>query len=184
MASGFILEAIKRLDDLILSRFFSIISSLLIVFVYLLIMRGMGSAARSMIYDSSFFYFKDFSILPASPVLLMDLNVLFVSTCAVIAGAMLLLMISKLMRPIVSNFQARSAAILFYLFLVAGTLIFDVAQRDPQGSLLTNAVFASATFFAFLFLRRNRRVTTVAFSFSALLLRSFQSYFFYILTGK
>jgi signal transduction histidine kinase/type II secretory pathway pseudopilin PulG len=120
------------------SPFSVILLFVLATFLILLFYRGIGASIRSVIFDSSLLYFKDFTIIPSAPIFLMSLNILLIGS----AGIMAALLIVKVNYSILPNSISPKLKLLIMLvwFQIAG-ILFDYFQREPQGTPIIRVVF-------------------------------------------
>jgi signal transduction histidine kinase len=116
-----------------------IISAFFIMIIY----RSVGASLRSVVFDSTIRYFKEFSLIPSPAILLMDLNILLLGFSALVIS-LLLLKWSFSEFPL-TRFELKSALILFAVFQILG-LTFDLFQVQPQGTPLIRALFIALLF--------------------------------------
>jgi len=122
--------------------FITIIFSLVL---YLLVYRGLAASIRSVIFDSNIRYFKDFSLIPESSVLLMCLNILLLALSAILFSVILILLILNYKTGLVPKKRFTFYLIYFVLFQISGWL-FDLIQSEPQGTPLIRIIFITITF--------------------------------------
>src|SRR3989339_861385 len=72
-------------------RAIHLLASIFSLFLFLLVYRGIAASIRSVIFDSNIRYFKDFSLIPEPPVLLMCLNILLLASAVVLFSIVLIL---------------------------------------------------------------------------------------------
>lgn len=126
---------------------------ILATFLILLFYRGIGASIRSVIFDSSLLYFKDFTIIPSAPIFLMSLNILLVGS----AGIMAALLIIKVNYSILPNSISPKLKLLIMLvwFQIAG-ILFDYFQREPQGTPIIRVVFLLVIVVVFYFTQQSK----------------------------
>lgn len=119
--------------------FIFLISSFLVLMIY----RGVGASIRSVVFDSTIRYFKEFSLIPSPEIFLMDLNILLLGYCAILCSVLLMKWILHKI-PI----QKISVSTIIILFVVVQTFgfIFDELQTDPQGTPLIRILFITLLF--------------------------------------
>ncbi len=123
-------------------RLLLLISSL---FLYLLVYRGFAASIRSVIFDSNIRYFKDFSLIPDSSVLLMCLNILLLALATVLFSVILILFILNYKQEYFPKKKSTFYLIYFVIIQLTGWL-FDLLQSEPQGTPLIRIIFITATF--------------------------------------
>ncbi|MGE5497632.1 MAG: hypothetical protein ACM3Q2_06170, partial [Syntrophothermus sp.] len=109
--------------------------------VFLILLRGLGSALKSIIFDSSLRYFKEPGLLPNLPAAFMQMNFLILGLCSVLVSVSILLFI-------LSRAGSRTAARfvnLFILLQIAG-VIYDFIQSEPQGTPLIRIIYITFVF--------------------------------------
>lgn len=113
----------------------------LISFLLLLLsLRGLGASLRSVIFDSSIRYFKEFKLIPDAPTLLMDFNILVLGMSVIIFSLILLLFVFSF-NPLKNNLQSfRLFAVLFFVLQFFGW-IFDAVQKQPQGTPIIRMLY-------------------------------------------
>ncbi|MEG8948046.1 sensor histidine kinase [Rosettibacter firmus] len=139
-------------------------------FLILLLWRGMGASIRSVIFDSTIRYFKEFKLIPEAPALLMDFNILMFGISLLIFSIMLLLVLFYYI-PVKNNKNKffKALIILFFCLQIFG-LVFDTLQKNPQGTPIIRVIFLSTIFLlAYVFNKENFKSITkyVYISFGA-----------------
>ncbi len=112
-------------------------------FIIMIMYRSVGASLRSVVFDSTIRYFKEFSLIPSPAILLMDLNILLLGF-SVLVISLLLLKWSFSEYPS-ARFDLKSVLILFAVFQILG-LTFDLFQVQPQGTPLIRALFITLLF--------------------------------------
>ncbi|MFA7228799.1 MAG: hypothetical protein WC061_07185, partial [Melioribacteraceae bacterium] len=118
---------------------------IILVFIYLLSLRGLGAAIRSVIFDSTIRYFKEFALIPSPPILLMNFNILVLGFCSILFSVIILLYICHQFNLYDKKNFLRNIFLLFIVFQVSGGL-FDAFQREPQGTALIRIIYITITF--------------------------------------
>ena len=126
------------------------------VFVYLMLLRGFGASIKSVIFDSTLRYFKEPSLLPEPPAFLMHLNVLILGFCSIIMGVVFIVLILRSLMPYFRKHR-KGFLVLFFLVNQGIGYLFDVLQKDPQGTDFSRIVFITLTvIIAYIMLRQRR----------------------------
>lgn len=117
------------------NKIFSVPLTVVSIFLILLIARGLGAAIRSVVFDSTIRYFKEFMLIPPAPVLLMNINILILGLCCFLVCVSLIILLLKIYSV---HFQKTNAvtAVLFIALQIAGW-IYDLSQKQPQGTPFT-----------------------------------------------
>jgi signal transduction histidine kinase len=113
--------------------------------LYLTALRGFGASIRSVVFDSTIRYFKDFSLLPSPPVILMEFNILLLGLCSVIFSVILLYFIFIYSGSNFIKGKYFGIGVIFILFQ-ATSWIYDVFQNEPQGTPLIRVIYITLTF--------------------------------------
>jgi signal transduction histidine kinase len=119
-----------------------VISALLF---YFLVYRGFGASLRSVIFDSSIRYFRDFSLFPALPVLVMCLNILMLGIIVIMVSILLWLFILQNLQSGINKNKIVTLLMLLVSVQIAGW-IFDIVQSEPQGTPLIRIIFVTISF--------------------------------------
>lgn len=124
---------------------------------YFISLRGFGAAIRSVIFDSTLRYFKEPELIPASPVAIMHIGVLIMGFCSILFSVVILIIIFKnTPSKIVSN-KFTFVGSLFLFFQLAG-FIYDVLQKQPQGTPLIRIIHITICFvLAYMIFYLNKR---------------------------
>ncbi|MDH7603973.1 MAG: ATP-binding protein [Melioribacter sp.] len=119
---------------------------LIFSFLILLIWRGLGASLRSVIFDSTIRYFKEFNLIPDTPTFLMDLNILLLGISAILFSLILLMLLYSF-NPFKGNKDSslKLFALLFVLLQISGWA-FDNFQKQPQGTPAIRFVYISVIF--------------------------------------
>ena len=134
-----------------------IIVSVVGFFLILLTIRGLGASLRSVVFDSSIRYFKEFNLIPNPPTFLMDFNILVAGFSSILFGLTVLMFILLLIPKKNARKPYSLFIILFFTLQLLGE-IFDTFQKQPQGTPLIRILFITILFIlAFLLVFRNYR---------------------------
>jgi hypothetical protein len=128
--------------------------------LFLLIFRGFGAAIRSVVFDSTIRYFKDFSLMPSQAVLLMNFNILLLGFCAVIFSLILLAFIIS-QYSFTGEKKKKNIFIALFILTQAYGWVFDELQSEPQGTPLIRIVYITIVFvlfYLFLFSRKPKPI--------------------------
>ncbi|MGK9368149.1 ATP-binding protein [Melioribacter sp. Ez-97] len=101
--------------------------------LFLLTLRGVGASIRSVVFDSSIRYFREFNLIPEPHILVMNLNILTLGFSAVLFSYMLLMWLYRFLPQDLKINYFKSLSGLFLLLQTAGFL-FDYFQNNPQGT--------------------------------------------------
>jgi len=121
----------------------NIIKTVLIVFsvlvIYLFVVRAFGAIIRGIIFDSSFQYFLDASLVPTLPQFVMHINILLVGISFVVISYTLMLLTLTFLRK---GLNIKSENILFILLVlfVSAEVVFTIIQSHPQSTLFIKIV--------------------------------------------
>ncbi len=113
--------------------------------LYFILLRSFGASIKSIINDSTLLYFKDASIIPQFPVLLMYFDVFILGCCFLLGASVLLTLILKKSNKINSPDRNKFILLVFMIFQIAG-LIYDLVQPNPQGTHFTRVIFILFSF--------------------------------------
>jgi len=139
------LEYIDEKNNITIDKLISIPVSVLLLFVYFIILRIFGAGLNSVIFDSSILYFKETYLLPDSPTALMYLNVLLFGFGSILFSILIILLFLNL------NKQSFKIDIIilfissFILFQIIG-VIFDFFQNQPQTTPLIRIIYILISF--------------------------------------
>jgi len=143
---------------------------LIFSFLILLVWRGLGASLRSVIFDSTIRYFKEFNLIPDAPTFLMDLNILLLGISAILFSLILFLLLFSF-NPFRGNkdLSLKLFGLLFILLQIFGW-IFDTIQKEPQGTPAIHVVYISVLFilaYLLLFMSFNNFLKYIYISFGA-----------------
>ena len=114
-------------------------------FLYFLTLRGLSASIKSVIFDSTLRYFKDPRLLPNLPGMLMDLNILILSTGVLVFQLCFLLILLS----IAPNKEGKAfRKFYFYLFTIVQILgiVFLFIQHEPLVTPLLSILFTALMF--------------------------------------
>lgn len=136
---------------------------------YLVALRGFGASIRSIVFDSTIRYFKDFSLLPSSPVVIMDFNILLLGLTSIIFSVILLYFIIKYSsNNIIKDKYIVIGAI--FILIQSAAFLYDLLQDEPQGTPLIRVIYITLTFILTLLLyhlKGNNKFVLLYFSLAA-----------------
>ncbi len=139
---------------------------IILIPLMLIMLRGLGAAIKSVIFDSSLRYFREPGLLPNLPSGLMQLNVLLLGFSAVIVSVSFILILVYYV-PIKKPEERTIIGIFFILFVVLQLLgwLYDFLQVDPQGNDLIRVIYLSLVIaLAFkIFFQRNENTYNYAY---------------------
>ena len=139
------LEYIEEKNNAAINKLISIPVSVLLLFIYFIILRIFGSALNSVIFDSSILYFKETYLLPDSPTALMYLNVLLFGFGSILSSVMIILLFLNLNKRTFKNETIILFISSFILFQIFG-FIFDFFQYQPQTTPLIRILYILISF--------------------------------------
>lgn len=115
------------------------------LFIYLLIYRAFGATIKSIMFDSTIIYFKEYVIIPEPVKGFMLCNVLIIAFVFILSSVLFL---SVLYRAFIKNnrVQILYMVMLFLILQISGYL-FDYFQREPQATDIIRFLFISLTLF-------------------------------------
>ncbi|MCX7875712.1 MAG: ATP-binding protein [Melioribacteraceae bacterium] len=159
LTSIFILIILYNIYDIIKSKSFLnkikinniillIIALSILTLVYLMIWRAFGASIRSVIFDSSIRYFKEFNLIPETVEILMIVNILLVGLIYIVSTLLIIFIIISFATNYYKN-KLIFISGLFIAFQLIG-FIFDLAQKNPQGTNLIRILFITLTFVPFI----------------------------------
>ena len=124
-----------------------IFSSIVVIgfFFILLILRGLGASLRSVVFDSSIRYFKEFNLIPDAATFIMDFNILLVGFSVFLICIIILMAIISLAPQLSKTKSHILFGILFIVLQIAG-VVFDEIQKQPQGTPLIRSLFIAVLF--------------------------------------
>lgn len=123
-------------------RFFSAAAS---IFLMLVTLRGLSASMRSVIFDSALRYFRDVSILPDFPSMVMNLNILMIGAAAVLLLTSYLLFALSFYQPAERKKQ-KIYFIYFFAAAQASGFIYIFIQEQPLISFFMNFLFIAIIF--------------------------------------
>lgn len=113
--------------------FIKILFGIFITVLFLFLLRGLGATLRSVIFDSAVRYFKLPEIIPDIPAQLMLLNVLITGYSFILISLVIIKFLFGLIGVPANRFTHSKFFFMFVVFQIAA-LIFDIIQRQPQGT--------------------------------------------------
>lgn len=146
IAFRYSIEYYKRDTDRNLKLRLQFIFSLLVFMpFYFLTLRSLGASVKSIVLDSSLRYYKEGSLLPSSIEVFMLFNILLLGIIIFVISITYLIVIFRNVKDH-PNFISYFISI-FFLFQIIG-LLYDLIQREPQGTPLFRIIFILFTFIA------------------------------------
>ena len=143
-----------------------VLASIAILFLYLLSLRGLSAAIRSVIFDSTIRYFKDFALIPSPPIFLMNINLLALGFSSLLFSMTLLLLWLSLFNTEERKKSYRIIAIIFAVLQLSGW-VFDSIQSEPQGTPLIRIIYILITCVLLLFISSKKRIKEFVFVYYA-----------------
>ncbi len=131
----------------------------LIIFtlLFLLTLRGVGASIRSVVFDSSIRYFREFNLIPEPYILVMNLNILMLGFSAILFSYLLLSLLYGFFPYEGKNNYYKLLGGIFLFLQIAGFL-FDYFQKNPQGTPQIRTTYISLfVLVAYVVLKNNPR---------------------------
>ncbi|MBL1212891.1 MAG: HAMP domain-containing protein [Ignavibacteriae bacterium] len=116
-----------------------------LILIFLLFLRGFGAALNSVVFDSTLRYFRDVSLIPNTPIFLMEINILILGICSVIISIAIIQLCLKIAKRAVERRIVLIFLVLFIIFQFAGVL-FDLIQKQPQGTPFIRILYITSIF--------------------------------------
>ncbi|MBN1299726.1 MAG: HAMP domain-containing protein [Melioribacteraceae bacterium] len=126
---------LASLNDFHNGKLWLFISSILLLMVFILLLRGFGATIRSIVFETTLRYFKYPSLLPDLSTLLMDLNILIIGFVTISVLIMITATSIIITRRLLHKQDIFLIPVIFLIFQFAA-LIFDMVQKQPQGTPL------------------------------------------------
>ncbi|MFA7288044.1 MAG: HAMP domain-containing sensor histidine kinase [Melioribacteraceae bacterium] len=133
-----------------------IIGSLFVLFS----LRGLGASVKSIIFDSSIRYFKDFSLVPNLPQLLMLINLLMLGYSVFCFSTYI---IFASIRYIKQRWGSKYFTFGYFLVFQLIGWLYDYFQKDPQGTSFIRFLFISLSFLIALFIFNKKELIKTAY---------------------
>jgi len=134
----------------------NIVILLMMLFVYMLLWRGFGAVLRSVIFDSTIRYFKEFTLIPSDAVFLMCLNILIFGFTIFLCSLAILFFTGRKLQELLP-FEVEKILILFFGFVQIAGFLFDRMQAEPQGTDLIRILFFTFSFIILYFLFKHKK---------------------------
>jgi signal transduction histidine kinase len=125
------------------SSFFIFLLPAVILFFWT--MRGLGAAIRSVIFDSTLRYFKDPTLIPDFPSIVMNLNTLMLGTAVTALLCSFVLLLFSLL-PSSGAAKAKRNFIFLFIFFQAAGIGFIYIQKQPLITPVFSLLFVSFLF--------------------------------------
>lgn len=125
---------------------------LLILLIYFPILRGFGASVKSVIYDSTLSYFKDYTILPDFVTSVIHLSILLLCTSIILFLSSLISILYRALRIENNTFTK----VISVIVLALTGYIYFLLQEHPQVSMISKLVFIITTVFTASYLAKNR----------------------------
>ncbi len=140
--------------------------TLFLTFLVLLSLRGYGAAIKSVIFDSTIRYFKDFALVPSPPILLMNFNILALGFCSIIFSIILLIYIYSI-NTFYEEKKGFASFLLLFIFFQAAGWLFDLLQNDPQGTPIIRIIYITIVFSLLYFIIFHKSKAWIIFAYYA-----------------
>ncbi len=116
-----------------------------ITFIFLLTLRALSSAVRSIIFDSTLRYFKEPNLIPNLPSIIMNLNLLMMGTALVILMAAFILILISFVKNVDRAKQKLIFLTIYVSYIILG-ILFIYLQNEPLITPLLSFIFISIIF--------------------------------------
>ena len=137
--------------------------------LFLLTFRGFGAAIKSVVFDSTIRYFKDFSLIPSQAVLMMNFNILLLGISAVIFSLILLAFIFS-QYSFAGEKKKKNIFVALFILTQIYSWVFDEFQPEPQGTPLIRIVYITIIFllfYLFFVARKPKPIALIYYAFAA-----------------
>lgn len=166
----YFLEYIYKISEAKTANILKLVTALIFsLSLFLLTFKGFSAAIRSVVFDSTIRYFKDFSLIPSQAVLLMNFNILLLGFCAVVFSLILLAFVFSQYSFTGEKKKKNIFIALFILTQVYGWA-FDELQSEPQGTPLIRIIYIAIVFvlfYMFFFSRKPKPIALIYYAFAA-----------------
>ncbi len=116
-----------------------------VIFIFMLTLRGLNASIKSVIFDSTLRYFKVPDLIPNLPSIVMNLNILMLGLSVILLLCGFLFFLFSLLPNRTQKLFSLYFGGLFILFQILG-IVFLLMQRDPLITPLISIVFISIIF--------------------------------------
>ena len=118
--------------------------SVILIFIYFLLLRALGASIRSVVFDSNLQYFKEPSLLPSLPLGFMLFNVLIIGFTFLLISIMIFLFIFNKIK--LKKVGIKTIYIVLFITIQIIGFIFDAVQKQPQTPPFVRISFITLTF--------------------------------------
>lgn len=140
--------------------------SAFVIFISLALFRALGSAIKSVVFDSSIYYFEDFNIVPDPPILLMHFNILLMGVIIIFAAVILFALLFKYLYD-----EKKSKLLYVFVGVFVAVQLLGLAyhsfQSSPQLTIFLRFVLISLLFAVLYFIVIRRSYSKVIFLYIA-----------------
>jgi len=160
LAFSYALDYFHNYNDRDSSWFTFTATSLTFTLVFILSLRGLGASVKSVVVDSSLRYYRESSLIPSGIESFMLFNVLLLGLIAFVGTVAFLLIIYT---NVPNNRGRLNYFVGLFFFVQLAALVFDLIQREPQGTPFIRVLFILFTFIALLMIdkKQNWRFTNI-----------------------
>jgi two-component system nitrogen regulation sensor histidine kinase NtrY len=117
----------------------------LFVILFLILLRGFGAALNSVVFDSTLRYFRDVSLIPNTPIFVMEINILLLGICSVLISVAIIHLSLKVAKRATERKIILIFLVLFLVYQFAG-VVFDIVQKQPQGTPFIRILYITSIF--------------------------------------
>lgn len=129
----------------------------------LITIRALGAVVRSVVFDSTLLYFADFSFIPDIPIILMNLNILFIGFVAISICVIMITFLFVVLKQL--SISEYVSLVIILILLIASSLVYHFLQNNPQVPIITKVIILLlSTSIAFIvFFNKNKSKPTILF---------------------
>jgi signal transduction histidine kinase len=113
--------------------------------LFFMTLRGLSAAIRSVIFDSTLRYFKDPTLIPDFPSIIMNLNMLMLGTASVAVLCSFVILLLAVF-PAADNIKAKKNFTYLFLFFQLAGILFILIQKQPLITPVFSIFFVALTF--------------------------------------
>lgn len=162
----FVLDKIDLSTDRKHANIVKLLISVIVIMISLALFRALGSAIKSVVFDSSIYYFEDFNIVPDPPILLMHFNILLMGVIIIFAAVILFTLLFKYL-----SYEKTSE--LFYVFVGVFIVVqllglaYHFFQTNPQLTIFLRFILITLLFAVLYFIIIRKSYSKVIFLYIA-----------------
>lgn len=162
----FVLEKIDFAQNRKIGNIVKLLISVAIILISLVLFRALGSAIKSVVFDSSIYYFEDFNIVPDPPILLMHLNILLMGVIIIFASVILFALLFRFL-----SYEKSWKLLPFFVGVFVAVQLLGLAyhfiQSNPQLTIFLRVVLITLLFAVLYFIVIHQSYSKVIFLYIA-----------------